>query len=65
MGLEESPDTVVDPHFRVYGVDGLRVVDLSVMPVITRRGTSATAVMLGERAAHFLRASTRATSSGL
>ncbi|MEJ3652066.1 GMC family oxidoreductase N-terminal domain-containing protein [Actinomycetes bacterium KLBMP 9759] len=42
---------VVDPQLRVMGVDGLRVVDTSVLPRAPRRGTAAAAVALGEKAA--------------
>lgn len=42
---------VVDPAFRVYGVDGLRVVDASVVPVVPSRGPHATVVALAEHAA--------------
>jgi len=45
---------VVDPEFRVLGVDGLRVVDTSVLPTVPRRGPAATAIMLGEWAAAVL-----------
>jgi choline dehydrogenase len=49
-----SPDTsVVDQYCRVHGVDGLRVVDTSIMPTVVRRCPAATAVMIGERAAGF------------
>jgi choline dehydrogenase len=53
MGPESDPGSVVDQYCRVRGVEGLRVVDLSIMPNIIRRGTNATAVMIGERAAAF------------
>lgn len=49
MGPESDPMAVVDQHCRVRGVTGLRVVDLSVLPQLVRRGPNATAVMLGER----------------
>lgn len=42
---------VVDSELRVYGMDGLRVVDASVMPTITRANTHATTVMIAEKAA--------------
>ncbi len=42
---------VVDPRLRVLGHTGLRVVDTSVLPTVPRRGTAATAVAIGERAA--------------
>ena len=50
MGTGE--DAVVDPEtFRVYGVDGLRVADASIMPVVTSGNTNAPSVMIGEKAA--------------
>jgi choline dehydrogenase len=53
MGPESDPTSVVDQYCRVRGVAGLRVIDLSIMPRVVRRGTNATAVMIGERAAAF------------
>ncbi len=51
LGADDDPGAVVDQHLRVRGVSGLRVVDTSVLPWVPSRGTAATAVMLGERAA--------------
>jgi choline dehydrogenase-like flavoprotein len=51
MGSPGDPTAVVDDHCRVLGVDGLRVVDISIMPRLVRRATNASAVMIGERAA--------------
>jgi choline dehydrogenase len=45
---------VVDPQLRVHGIAGLRVADTSVLPVAPRRGTAATAVVVGEKAAQLL-----------
>lgn len=42
---------VVDAELRVYGIEGLRVADTSVLPTVPRRGTAATAVAIGEKAA--------------
>jgi choline dehydrogenase len=53
MGGDER--AVVDPELRVRGVDGLRVADASVMPMITRGNTNAPSIMIGERAADLLR----------
>ena len=54
MGPESDTHAVVDHELRVYGVDGLRVVDTSVFPTITSRGPHATSVMIGERLADLL-----------
>jgi choline dehydrogenase len=50
-----GPDAVVDPELRVHGLQGLRVVDASVMPRINRGHTHAPTVMLAERAADLIR----------
>jgi len=46
--------SVVDDELRVFGTRGLRVADTSVLPVVPRRGTAATAVAIGEKAADLL-----------
>lgn len=55
MGIEGDPRAVVDPRCRVYGVDNLWVIDGSILPSITSRGPHATIVMIGHRAAEFVR----------
>jgi choline dehydrogenase len=53
--------SVVDSELRVYGFDGLRVVDASVMPTVTRGNTNAPVIMIAERAADLIRAGAGAT----
>jgi choline dehydrogenase len=58
MGTGEH--AVVDPDLKVYGVEGLRVADASVMPVVPRGNTNAPTIMIGEKAADLLRGRTDA-----
>ncbi|MHA0285800.1 mycofactocin dehydrogenase MftG [Mycobacterium sp. C3-094] len=54
MGRDGDPAAVVDPRCRVVGVDGLWVVDGSILPSIPSRGPHATIVMAAHRAAEFI-----------
>ena len=56
MGPVSDPTAVVDQYCRVHGLNGLRVVDASVMPDIVRANTNATVIMMAERVADFIRA---------
>jgi choline dehydrogenase len=49
-----GPDAVVDHRLRVYGVEGLRIADASVMPQITTGNTNAPTLMIGEFAAELI-----------
>jgi choline dehydrogenase-like flavoprotein len=55
IGAPDNPMAVVDPQCRVYGVEGLRVADNSVMPRIVSANTNTPAMMIGERVAEFMR----------
>ncbi|MEP3047921.1 MAG: GMC family oxidoreductase N-terminal domain-containing protein [Roseibium sp.] len=48
MGPDEETN-VVDNRLRVYGVDGLRIVDTSIFPTVTSGNTNAPAIMVGEK----------------
>ena len=53
--MGQGEQAVVDPELKVYGVEGLRVADASVMPVVPRGNTNAPSIMIGEKAADLLR----------
>ena len=55
MGPASDPLAVVDQRLRVYGIEGLRVADASVMPDTVRANTNVTTMMIGERLADFVR----------
>ncbi len=52
--MGRDPMAVVDSRLKVHGVDGLRIADASIMPVIVSGNTNAPAIMIGERASDFI-----------
>jgi choline dehydrogenase-like flavoprotein len=52
---DTHPDAVVDSQLRVHGLDGLRVIDASIMPLIPGGNTNAPTIMVAERGADLIR----------
>jgi choline dehydrogenase-like flavoprotein len=54
MGPDSDPMAVVDQYGKVYGVEGLRVADASIMPDCIRANTNVTTMVIGERVSDFM-----------
>jgi choline dehydrogenase-like flavoprotein len=57
--MGQDPMAVVDDQLRVHGIDGLRVIDASVMPTVTSTNTNAPTIMIAEKGAAAIKAAAR------
>jgi choline dehydrogenase len=58
MGPENDPTSVVDDELRVRGLEGLRVVDASIMPMMLSANLNAGVMMLADKASDIIRGKT-------
>jgi choline dehydrogenase len=60
---DSHPEAVVDSQLRVHGLQGLRVIDASIMPLIPGGNTNAPTIMVAERGADLIRGRVAAPSA--
>lgn len=54
--MGHGKECVVDTHLKVHGIDGLRVIDSSIMPRLISSNTNSASIMIGEKGADFIKA---------
>jgi choline dehydrogenase len=57
--MGSHPTSVVDSELRVHGIEGLRVIDASVMPAVTSTNTNAPTIMIAEKGAAMIKGTAR------
>ena len=57
--MRSHPLSVVESESRVHGIDGLRVIDASVMPAVTSTNTNAPTIMIAEKGASMIKGTAR------
>lgn len=55
MGPSSDPLAVVDAKLRVHGIQGLRVIDASIMPTVVNGNTNAATIMIAEKGADMIK----------